>query len=75
MSMAAAPPRVCLVRPLAGIPRHSYLLATKVFGAMSDTDRGLSRAQIVKQLDASLKRLGRTISISINATALTRKLH
>jgi len=43
---------------LAGIPRHSYLLATKVFGAMSDTDRGLSRAQIVKQLDASLKRLG-----------------
>jgi len=43
---------------LAGIPRHSYLLATKVFFAMSDTDRGLSRAQIVKQLDASLKRLG-----------------
>ena len=43
---------------LAGIPRHSYLLATKVFSAMSDTDRGLSRAQIVKQLDASLKRLG-----------------
>ena len=42
---------------LAGIPRHSYMLATKVFGAMSDTDRGLSRAQIVKQLDASLKRL------------------
>ena len=43
---------------LAGIPRHSYLLATKVFFAMSDIDRGLSRAQIVKQLDASLKRLG-----------------
>jgi aryl-alcohol dehydrogenase-like predicted oxidoreductase len=43
---------------LAGIPRHSYMLATKLFGAMSDTDRGLSRAQIVKQLDASLKRLG-----------------
>ena len=43
---------------LAGIPRHSYILATKVFGAMSDTDQGLSRAQIVKQLDASLKRLG-----------------
>jgi 1-deoxyxylulose-5-phosphate synthase len=43
---------------LAGIPRHSYLLATKVFFPMSDTDRGLSRAQIVKQLDASLKRLG-----------------
>ena len=34
---------------LAGIPRHSYSLATKVFFPMSDTDRGLSRAQIVKQ--------------------------
>lgn len=43
---------------LAGIPRHSYSLATKVFGAMSDADQGLSHTQIVKQLDASLKRLG-----------------
>ena len=43
---------------LAGIPRHSYSLATKVYGLMSDTDKGLSRAQIAKQLDASLKRLG-----------------
>ena len=43
---------------LAGIPRHSYSLATKVYGVMSDTDKGLSRAQIAKQLDASLKRLG-----------------
>ncbi len=43
---------------LHGIDRTSYMLATKVFFAMSDTDRGLSRAQIVKQLDASLKRLG-----------------
>ncbi|WGJ14609.1 aldo/keto reductase [Methylocapsa sp. D3K7] len=43
---------------LAGIPRHSYSLATKVYGLMSDTDKGLSRAQITKQLDASLKRLG-----------------
>lgn len=42
---------------LDGIDRGSYLLATKVFGAMSSTDRGLSRAQIVKQLDDSLKRL------------------
>ncbi len=41
------------------IDRASYMLATKVFGAMSDTDRGLSRTQIVTQLDASLKRLGR----------------
>jgi aryl-alcohol dehydrogenase-like predicted oxidoreductase len=42
---------------LAGIDRGSYILATKVFFPMSDTDSGLSRAQIVKQLDASLKRL------------------
>jgi 1-deoxyxylulose-5-phosphate synthase len=42
---------------LHGIGRTSYMLATKVFFPMSDTDRGLSRAQIVKQLDASLKRL------------------
>jgi aryl-alcohol dehydrogenase-like predicted oxidoreductase len=42
---------------LAGRKRDSYVLATKVFGQMSDTDQGLSRAQIVKQMDASLKRL------------------
>jgi aryl-alcohol dehydrogenase-like predicted oxidoreductase len=42
---------------LAGRPRDSYVLATKVFGAMSDVDQGLSRAQIAKQIDASLKRL------------------
>ncbi|ACB94916.1 aldo/keto reductase family protein [Beijerinckia indica] len=42
---------------LNGISRSSYILATKVFGAMSDTDKGLSREQIVKQLDASLRRL------------------
>ncbi|WP_425230018.1 aldo/keto reductase family protein [Sphingomonas sp.] len=37
--------------------RNSYVLATKIFFPMSDSDRGLSRAQIEKQLDASLKRL------------------
>jgi aryl-alcohol dehydrogenase-like predicted oxidoreductase len=42
---------------LAGVPRHSYILATKVFGEMGPEDKGLSRAQIEKQLDASLKRL------------------
>lgn len=42
---------------LAGRPRDSYILATKVFGQMSDTDKGLSRAQIFKQIDASLQRL------------------
>ncbi len=42
---------------LSGIARDSYVLATKVFFPMSDTDRGLSRAQIHKQIDASLARL------------------
>jgi aryl-alcohol dehydrogenase-like predicted oxidoreductase len=42
---------------LAGRARDSYVLATKVFFPMSKTDRGLSRAQIEKQIDASLARL------------------
>jgi len=42
---------------LQGRARDSYVLATKVFFPMSDTDRGLSRAQIEKQLDNSLRRL------------------
>jgi len=42
---------------LAGIPRASYVLATKLFFPMSSQDQGLSRAQILKQLDASLHRL------------------
>jgi aryl-alcohol dehydrogenase-like predicted oxidoreductase len=44
---------------LSGRPRDSYLLATKVWGQMSDdpADRGLSGAQIAKQIDASLERL------------------
>jgi 1-deoxyxylulose-5-phosphate synthase len=42
---------------LAGYERSSYVLATKVFFPMSDTDRGLSAAQIHKQIDASLERL------------------
>jgi len=44
---------------LAGRPRDSYVLATKVWGQMSDdpADRGLSAAQIGKQIDASLARL------------------
>jgi 1-deoxyxylulose-5-phosphate synthase len=42
---------------LADRPRDSYVLATKLFFPMSDADRGLSRAQVEKQLDASLKRL------------------
>jgi aryl-alcohol dehydrogenase-like predicted oxidoreductase len=42
---------------LQGHIREDYVLATKVFFPMSDSDRGLSAAQIEKQLDASLKRL------------------
>jgi len=42
---------------LAGRERSSYVLATKVYFPMSDTDRGLSSAQIHKQIDASLQRL------------------
>ncbi len=42
---------------LSDYQRDSYVLATKVFFPMSDTDSGLSAAQINKQLDASLARL------------------
>ena len=42
---------------LAGRPRDSYVLATKLYFPMSDTDRGLSREQVAKQIDASLRRL------------------
>ena len=42
---------------LANVPRDTYVLATKLYFPMTETDRGLSRAQIHKQLDASLKRL------------------
>jgi 1-deoxyxylulose-5-phosphate synthase len=42
---------------LSGRERSSYVLATKVFFPMSDSDRGLSAAQIHKQIDASLQRL------------------
>jgi aryl-alcohol dehydrogenase-like predicted oxidoreductase len=37
--------------------RSSYVLATKVYFEMSPADRGLSAAQIHKQIDASLQRL------------------
>jgi 1-deoxyxylulose-5-phosphate synthase len=37
--------------------RSSYILATKLFFPMTESDRGLSAAQIEKQLDASLARL------------------
>jgi aryl-alcohol dehydrogenase-like predicted oxidoreductase len=42
---------------LAEHDRSSYVLATKVYFPMSSTDRGLSSAQIHKQVDTSLQRL------------------
>src|SRR2546425_5863585 len=42
---------------LASRARDSYVLATKLYFPMSDEDRGLSRTQILKQIDASLARL------------------
>jgi len=46
-----------LGQALQGRPRDSYVLATKLYFPMTDSDRGLSRAQVEKQLDASLQRL------------------
>jgi aryl-alcohol dehydrogenase-like predicted oxidoreductase len=42
---------------LTGIKRDTYVLATKLFFPMNDADHGLSRAQVEKQLEASLQRL------------------
>jgi aryl-alcohol dehydrogenase-like predicted oxidoreductase len=38
-------------------PRDSYVLATKIYFPMDDDNRGLSRPQIEKQIDDSLRRL------------------
>lgn len=46
-----------LGRALAGRPRDSFIVATKVWGEMPDGGRGLSREQILKQIDGSLARL------------------
>jgi aryl-alcohol dehydrogenase-like predicted oxidoreductase len=42
---------------LSGVDRSSYVLATKLYFPMSAADRGLSAAQVHKQIDASLRRL------------------
>src|SRR3954451_7211473 len=42
---------------LSDYPRDEYALATKVFFPMGPRDRGLSRKQILKQIDGSLARL------------------
>jgi aryl-alcohol dehydrogenase-like predicted oxidoreductase len=46
-----------LGRALTGRPRDSYVVATKVYGEMPNGDRGLSREQVLKQIDDSLGRL------------------
>jgi 1-deoxyxylulose-5-phosphate synthase len=46
-----------LGRALAGRPRDSFVVATKLYGEMPNGDRGLSREQVLKQIDASLGRL------------------
>jgi 1-deoxyxylulose-5-phosphate synthase len=46
-----------LGKALSGRERSSYVLATKLYFPMTDTDRGLSAAQVYKQIDASLARL------------------
>ena len=42
---------------LAGRPRDSYVLATKLYFPMPNGDHGLSRTQVFKQIDDSLARL------------------
>ena len=48
---------IFLGEALKARPRDSYILATKLYFPMTDTDYGLSAAQVEKQLDASLQRL------------------
>jgi aryl-alcohol dehydrogenase-like predicted oxidoreductase len=49
-----------MAQALAGFPRESYVLATKVYFPMgeSPTEGGLSRKHVVEQCNASLRRLG-----------------
>ena len=46
-----------LGRALAKRPRDSFVVATKLCGETPEGDRGLSREQVLKQIDASLGRL------------------
>jgi aryl-alcohol dehydrogenase-like predicted oxidoreductase len=47
-----------LGRALAGRPRVSYIVATKVGGELPDGDRGLARERVLERIDGSLARLG-----------------
>ena len=57
---------------LSSRPRDSYVLATKVFMPMSDDpqDRGLSAAQIAKQIEASLGRLQTDYDVPVKQPTL-----
>ena len=59
---------------LSGFERDSFMLATKVYFPMSETDSGLSREQIA-QADRRLARTacGPTTSTSTSATASTSR--
>jgi 1-deoxyxylulose-5-phosphate synthase len=46
-----------LGRALRGRPRDTFVVATKLWAEMPNGDRGLSREQILKQIDSSLARL------------------
>ena len=46
-----------LAEALKDVPRDRYVLATKLWGPMSETDKGLSPTQVFKQIDGSLARL------------------
>lgn len=46
-----------LGKALKGRDRSSYILATKLYFPMTETDRGLSAPQVYKQIDDSLRRL------------------
>ncbi|HEX6576504.1 MAG TPA: aldo/keto reductase family protein [Gemmatimonadaceae bacterium] len=46
-----------LGKALKNRPRDSYVLATKLYFPMTETDRGLSAEQVYKQIDLSLQRL------------------
>ena len=49
----------------SGRSRDQYLIATKVFNPVPpEPDKGLSAAQIAKQLDRSLERLGTDVCMS-----------
>jgi 1-deoxyxylulose-5-phosphate synthase len=56
---------------LSGVDRASYILATKAYFPMPDGGRGLSRAQIRTQSEASLRRYDSDVPLEETMEALT----